>query len=383
MKIFRNIGFAVIAAAGLCACSDVEIPETPAVEGATALTYTIEGKSVTLTWGVPAGDVEAVELYKDNNLVGTFTPDITTYTIARQGANREVLYTVKVVWADGKVSEGLTVPVTIVAEPAHPAYLMDVNDPSELTDDDEVAAAAWFAATYPDGVFLTPAEFTADPDPDKYGMIWINIDREGLAAGYRKLPAKLRDGTAVQAYQDFMAMGGNIFLTKQAVQLTVPMGLLSAAYAPTIYGSGAGGEGNDTWSINANIMLQYGHSGHPAFLGLQRCNDFGYETFPFVGPGWREDHNCCWNLAEISGLEANPDLVADFEDKTNSVVLGTWGQVTADDVVAMIEFLPTLERPGRVIAMGAAAYEFNQNTPNPYQANIELFTSNCINYLMR
>ena len=121
---------------------------------------------------------------------------------------------------------------------------------------------------------------------------------------------------------------------------------------------------------------------HDIFAGLATIPDFGHETFALEGPGWREDHNCCWDL-NTYGFPGEPNTVADFEKATNSIVLATWAHVVDYCVAGIVEFLPTDERPGRCLAIGLSAYEFKQNTGNPFQSNVERLTKNCIDYLSR
>ena len=48
----------------------------------------------------------------------------------------------------------------------------------------------------------------------------------------------------------------------------------------------------------------------------------------------------------------------------------------------MVEFAPTTEYQGTCIALGLAAYEWNQNSNlNVYQDNIMLMTKNILHYL--
>ena len=386
INISKGALAAVLLALAVSACSDVDFPQTPTEPSVTSLDYTIEGRSVTLNWTLPEGDIESTQLYSDNVLLAELDPGVTSYTIKRQSANREVLYTLKLKYANGISSLGKTVAVTIEAQPSLPAMIIPCDSEADLEDDDEIAALEWFKTPYPQGALLTPDKIQ-NLDPDNYSVIWINIDRVGLAQGYRKLPKTISGTEPVKALKEYLALGGNLFLTKHATQMVVPTGIISSMYAPGIFGSGEGGEGSDNWAMNAVIGSPslgevYDHRSHDIFAGLATIPDFGHETFALEGPGWREDHNCCWDL-NTYGFPGEPNTVADFEKATNSIVLATWAHVVDYCVAGIVEFLPTDERPGRCLAIGLSAYEFKQNTGNPFQSNVERLTKNCIDYLSR
>ena len=115
--------------------------------------------------------------------------------------------------------------------------------------------------------------------------------------------------------------------------------------------------------------------------------DFGHESFGLEGPGFREDHNCMWDLNSY-GLPAlvptAHNVVDAYQQLTNCTVLGTWGHVTDYCCAGIIDFNPMPEMPGRILAIGLSAYEWDANdTVNSYQTNMERLTKNCIDYLSK
>lgn len=258
---------------------------------------------------------------------------------------------------------------------------------SQIEDDDEMVAAQWFERNYPDGVIVTPTKLSEISD---LSTLWIPIDRVGISAGWKNLPAAYRSSEVIDAIAAYVKAGGSLYLTTHATQLVVAIGRVSATYAPNIFGSGEGGINSDVWGINAylgcnpDLAEKYDHRSHPIYSGLD-SNTTTYEDhdfFPLIGAGWKEDHNCKWDFNGISGLEANPDKLADFEQKTNSSVIGAWQHVTDYACAGVVEFKPEGEYKGTILANGIAAYEFNENdAPNLYQYNISLLTKNSIDYL--
>ncbi len=371
---------AVVAASALfAACSDVTYPDTPTGPAVENLEYSVNKKAVTLTWAAAPGAI-GYQVVCDAEIVATPAAGETSLTLKNQTTGKELAYTVKAVYEGNIVSPGITVRFIIDPIPTKAALLLPCNSVADLTDDDEIAAAEWFAETYAtNGEILTPADI-ASLDPEEYAVVWINIDRVGLAPGWENLPSELVNPEAINSLTNYAAKGGNLFLTKFATQLTVPYGIIDARYAPGIFGSGPGGEGSDNWCMNAQIGLIYDHRGHDIFKGLTTLPDYGHETFALEGPGWREDHNCCWDL-NAYGFSGDPNTVVNFQDATNSTVLATWAHVVDFAVAGIVEFNSTTTRAGRCLAIGLSAYEFAQNTGNPYQENTNRLTKNCIDYL--
>ena len=368
----------------LTSCDDVKYDNTPYSVPVSDYSYTINGRALTLSWTLPAGATQAAVL-KDGVQIAAVEGN--SYTIANADDNTEHHYTVKAIYANGRVSEGVTLSV-IVESTLKVGYLLTTQNYTDLPDDDEVAAAEWFKANYVDagtGVFIHKADL-ATLSPEEVSMMWIQIDRVGL--GHGNLPLEEAEIANLKTYvQD----GGKLFLTKQATQLVSFIDRIEAKYAPGIYGDGEGGTGTDVWCMNCVIGCKmdaaYDHRSHAAFLGLEAGdpNNYGFETYPMEGPGLREDHNCMWDL-NAYGFSGQPNVVANWQDATNSTVLTTWGHVTDYCCAGVIEFHPTTDFAGSIIACGLSTYEFRQNAPqegtqNAYQGNIERFTKNCIDYL--
>lgn len=170
------------------------------------------------------------------------------------------------------------------------------------------------------------------------------------------------------------------------------LGRIENKFDVTIFSDGNGGEGTDIWTTNAVIGSScspaYDHRGHSIFSGLEvmpKGVQYDHESYPLEGPGMREDHNCMWDLNAYGLPTLAPDaknVVDAFERVTNSTVLATWGHVTDYCCAGIVEFNPTDEYKGRIIAIGLSAYEFNQNSGiNQYQKNTETLTKNSIDYL--
>ena len=210
-------------------------------------------------------------------------------------------------------------------------------------------------------------------------------DRIGVTHGWANLPGGLASNGTVNALKAFCADGGNLLLTNHATQLTAAVGRIAEAYAPGIFGNGEGGQNNDVWGVqpiigNAEGQI-YDHSRHDIYRGMNFTSGL-YERsiYTFEGAGVKGDHNCMWDL-NAYGLAPNPNVVKGWEEMTNSTVLGTWNHVVDYCCAGIVDFAPTTDFPGRILAVGLASYEWNIGGENQYKDQLEMFTGNCISYL--
>lgn len=369
-------------------CSDVKYDNAPYSDPVSNLTYETSGRNLILTWTNPAGATGAA-IFKDGTQIASVEGGVNTYTVTNADDNQEHYYTVKAIYGTDGVSEGQTLAVTIESHIKVGYYLTTTNY-TDLPDDDEVAAAEWFKENYIDnntGIWVHSSDLSS-LSIDDVSALWIQIDRIGIGYGYANLPFSSSELNALKKYvQD----GGNLFLTKHATQLVAGIGRIDDRFAPGIFSDGEGGVGTDVWCMNAVIGCRmdasYDHRNHQAFLGLEAGdpNNYGFETYPMEGPGLREDHNCMWDL-NAYGFSGNPNVTSNWESETNSTVLATWGHVADYCCAGIVEFNPTSEYAGKILACGLSTYEFKQNAPaegtqNAYQSNIEKFTKNSIDYL--
>lgn len=381
-----------VALLGLFGCNNVELPSAEPVAKVSSLEYAIEGRNVTLTWTLPVTELEIshVVLTMNSDQTVELGDSVNTYTYERVPLNEDLYFTAKVAYANGRVSEGVTVSTRIEGEVNNNiAMLIGYESVAEIEDDDEKAAAQWFEATIANGTILTPTT-VLDITPDMFTTLWIHIDRVGINQGWENLPAPFSNENVLEALRAYTAAGGNLLLTVHATQLTVALGIIPDNLKPGLFGNGSGAENADIWGINPIIgsvdTPPYSdNSEHPAFEGI----DFNSEVYathafaPLIGAGVKEDHNCMWDLNSYGfAVPSGSNTVAVFEEETNSKVLGTWQHVADYCCAGMVEFNPTPGANGRIIAIGVAAYEWAQNgTTNAYQANVEKLTENCLNYL--
>ena len=375
------------------ACSDVDLEDAKYSEAVQNLVANCpEGsREVTLTWTNPtAAGLSGVQIIKDNTDVTNIDEVIDKYVIKKAPTNTNVSYTVKARYSDGRVSEGQTVRLYINYEVKKASDFVAMLVPNDYEQSaDEKDAVAWFKKTYVDakkGIVITPATIE-NLDVEEQVACWVMCDRIGIAPGFKNLPGELASNDVVNALKAFCADGGSLFLTNHATQMSVAIGRIPETMQPGIFGSGEGGQNNDVWGTqpiigNAEGQI-YDHSHHDIYRGMDfKSGLYERSIYAFEGAGIKGDHNCMWDLNAF-GLTPNPNVVKAWEDATNSTVLGTWNHVVDYCCAGIIDFNPTTEFAGRILAVGLAAYEWNVGGTNEFQDQLELFTRNCLTYISR
>ena len=292
----------------------------------------------------------------------------------------------------------LSLAAAVSANPRQ-AILIGYPTVQDIDNFQEFAAAKFFTDNNADGVVIAPGE-TSKINANEIDCIWIHIDR--LEVGKGNLPAAFTDAATLDALKQYLADGGNLLLTKHATQLVAKIGRVTPVFDINIYSDGQGGEGFDDWALNAYFGYWqenpdnqgdkfpeqiYDRTTHAIYAGLTTGNDFAWSTFPMEGTGnpetamWREDHNCMWDLNGYQYTADGANTVEKFENQNNCLVLGTWGHVQDYAVAGVVEFLPESES-GRIIANGLATCEWSPRSGvNVHHSNLELLTTNCLNYL--
>ena len=378
------------AAAVFTSCTPVE-PELPAnanLPKARNLSYTNEPgtRTVVLSWQLDADSTMAgIQITKNGLNPLEIDSVVNTYTVRHVVPNQDVLYTVKVRYKNGMVSEGTSVNVHIRFDQTIMAgYLMTAPSIGELADDDERAAAQWFEREYVakgTGCFVLLHEL-ATIDLDRVACLWINIDREGLNKGWQNLPENVRSEEFLNNLRAYSLEGGKLFFSVHATQLIAAMGRISEDYAPNQFASGQGGLA-DIWTMNAYLgyggETSYDHRTHRFFqdMILDYYNKYEYTSFPMLSEGVHEDHNCMWDLSSMR-FEAGANKVRGFEIATSATCLATWGQNTELNFVGLVEFNETEKYRGKMVAMGLGCYEFAMVTENRFQSQIERLTKNIL-----
>lgn len=381
----------LLASLMLVGCEHVNIPEPANKElaGVQNLQYSVAGRDLTLSWELPtAGAVEMVgiEIVKNNSEVTVIDSLCSSYFIKRAPVNTELSYAVRIKYADGRVSPNSALIFTIAyEEKARPTMVLLASEIRDLETEEEQGAARWFKENYVDkgeGNFITPEDIAAGINMGEVAMIWIHVDRIDIAQGAENLPEELTSNAVKTAMRNFIMNGGNVYLSKHATQLISTYGRINAKYAPNIFDSAEGTQGADVWSINANLLGgAMDKRGHAVFKDMQRNADEN-TTFPLIGPVYRYDHNCMWDMNQLEFTKTGANNFEKFMKQTNSEILATWSHVVDDAVAGLIVFKADDDNfLGTVICNGLAAYNMGNEDNEEYAENNRKMTQNIIEYL--
>lgn len=388
MKKYIFAAFAAIMAFALTSCSSTELENAPYSEPVSNVTFSTVKRDLVINWTNPLGST-GTSIAEDGKQIAAVGEGIDTYTVKNAADSKDHAFTLKAIYENvGRISEGYTFNTLIEYNfvPTEGRKVALVIPADYAASGSETKAYEWFVANYVDkklGDVIT-ADQIEKLDIEEYDRAWVIADRSGIGLGYDKLPGVGTDA-AIAILRSFAKYGGNLILTNQATQLVAGISRIDEKYAPKLFGDGAGGPNPDVWGSNGVIGNRegeiYDHTSHPLYAGLEKAPyTYGHDIYPLCGNGYKSDRNCMWDVNSGDyGFAENPNRIKNFEDKTNSVVLGTWQHVVDYCCAGIVEFQPTADYPGKVLCVGVAAYDWNAET---YETNnIKNMTANAINYL--
>lgn len=384
-----------------------------------AISGIINNNASTISLILPAGsDLTSISPIITLNDELTVSP---ASEVAQNFSNGSVKYTVT-------NQEGLTKEYQVTATAANSTqkvvFLGEADCINTLADDDAKSAAEYLRAQYPnDFAYIKIANVTQAAlantnvvmlyylTPLTSGTKYFATDTNVMTL----LPAELQPGAPqATALTNWYKNGGNVFLAGDPTSFIHVLGRMPADYSQpraignyrfTEFGcSGAGGcvdrdrPADDVWGLGVRDLNNSGNRRtHPIFNGLTFNGD---GELPLYNAGTREAR-LIWHQ-HMDGILSpgccGQDAVLLFEQTVNAVKLGTLRWVGDGFGYGAVEFLPTngaVEAnfdsnigtgfAGRIISLENTiiGYEFNSNDGrvNDYQGNIELLTSNIIDYL--
>lgn len=384
-----------------------------------AATGIINNTSSTISIILPAGsDLTSVAPVITANEELTVSP---ASGVAQDFSQGSVNYTVT-------NQEGLTktYQVTIVSANSTQkvVFLGEADCINTLEDDDAKAAAEYLKAQYPnDFAYIKIANVTEAAlantnvvmlyylTPLTDGTQYFATDSNVMTL----LPAELQPGEPQAiALTNWYKNGGNFFLAGDPTSFIHVLGRMPADYSQpralgnyryTEFGCApAGGcvdrdrPADDVWGLGVRDSNNSGNRrGHPVFNGLTFNGD---GELPLYNAGTREAR-LIWHQ-HMDGILSpgccGQDAALLFEQTVNAVKLGTLRWIADGFGYGAVEFLPTngaveanfdsnigTSFAGRIISLENTiiGYEFDSNDGrvNDYQGNIELLTSNIIDYL--
>jgi len=384
-----------------------------------AATGTIDNDASTITVILPAGanlaSITPVITFNDQLTISPASG------VAQDFSNGAISYTVT-------NQEGLskTYEVTVASADStqNVVFIGEADCINTLKDDDAKAAAEYLKSQYPnDFAYIKIANVTeaALANTNVVMLYYLTPLTEGTeyfatdTNVMTMLPAELQAGAAqANALTSWVKGGGNLFLAGDPTPFIHVLERMPANYSAdralgnyryTEFGCAAAGgcvdydkPADDIWGLGVRDSNNSGNRRtHPIFNGLT-FNDDG-ELY-LNNSGTREARLIWWQ--HMDGILApgccGQDAALLFEQTTNAVKLGTLRHIGDAFGYGAVEFLPTnasvnanfdgniaTDFAGRIITLenSIIGYEFDANDgrPNDYQGNIELLTSNIIDYL--
>jgi len=264
-------------------------------------------------------------------------------------------------------------------------------------DDDEIAAADWLLNTY-GGDFLSVSSILS-VDLSQYNVIWLAIERDN---GFSNFPVTLTNPTVLSKIKTFYQNGGNLLLTNYAVKYLYELGRANNDFGE-IY-EGPVDYNEDTWGLipvfgrwftaahGPNNVYAIDRSDDPLYRGLtyeirfinegQEFAEYTYTFYPLIGPGPKEIHRVAWNGGVSDYNFSLPSNITEFETRFNMEALGTFEFNEYYRYITIGRWLKHNNFNGKAITISEWSYEWNQNnTINPYQANIQRLTKNALDEL--
>lgn len=321
-------------------------------------------------------------------------------------------YTVTLV-AENAEGKSLPVAASLAIGSTKLGFLSEWATPEEHianADDDEATAWLWFHEAYPNGVFI-PFASIADFNLDNFRVLfWIRDLETGNHMDCFSYSAAVE--AATPAIEDWYMAGGSLLLWGHAATYMEKVGRIPEGIwlsNDNTIGTGVGGINNDTWCMGVGATPGDGkfvvdYSTHPLYRGLSdqmRPGGFGgmAKVLPVKGPGWTEDHNCCffnWP-GQLTGMgNQDPKIYETAWNLYGIRPLGTWdGQMNWIGQLIVWEAGPCANTPylGTALCIANGGLEFSMKhedgTPdvsahpsvNAYQDNVLAVAKNAIEYL--
>jgi hypothetical protein len=346
--------------------------------------------SVLLSWTLPSETLSSLTLKYGSTTV-TLPGTTTSYQVNNVAVGT---YLFGIVDTDNQNQISNTVYLQFKVGPTVVAFLGTDPDSLSISNHEQAAAAKWLFANYPAARYVPFSEIkNGTVNLSQFDVIWWDYDITTGSA----LPAIATDPTVLTSIQSYYQNGGKLLCSAFAINYLWNLGRLPSALQANVENDiGVGSYNPDIWTVNVDIDGKQDNSTHPLFKGLTLTTQGdGEKTFPVIGAGWKENHNCVLTqIPAFFGLPNNNDAAySDFCNTYTAKWLGGWGGISDYFMAGIFELDPTSSFKGTAIAIGIGGIEWDQlgaspgaisgteGFTNPYQANIVTLYTNALSYL--
>ncbi|MDE5418098.1 DUF4960 domain-containing protein [Labilibaculum sp. DW002] len=285
------------------------------------------------------------EISPANGTIVDFSSPV-TYTLENSGQSKQFIVSVEYGAMDTKSTRLLVLGTSSAI--------------SEITNEDELAAAQWGKSTFPNITYMSFDQLANDASIlNETDVVWWHYDTEV------SLPGSALKQEVLTALVNYRNNGGGLYLSGFATQYLEEIevvqqghGITEAGGAPIEF------ENPDNWGMSFR-----GHTDHPIFQGLRM--ETIESAFLISGGAWRKDNKAWWTVWDENTI---------FPDYGISLASTEW-DFDRTVLVLMAEF-PGTPQQGTVIAFSAGAYDWKSvDGENTFMDNVQRVTQNILTYV--
>ena len=265
--------------------------------------------------------------------------------------------------------------VTIVPTSFEPiAFLGTAESALAITNEDEKAAYKWFSENVADFTYISFSDIKDEKvNVKNYKAIWWHLDGDDS-----NLPSEANAVSVTNKLKDYYQNGGSFFFSSWAIQYVASLGIAKDGKVA----NNMWGQGNTPFVIGDDWGICFkGNESHPIFDGLAKKAGSNYVAF-LLGKGVKaKAHNALWNFEWGDYANNIPAWTAN----NGAINLASFHWNEDMNRAGIFEY-PKTGNSGRTICIGLESYDWyneDNSAANTYIGNIELLTSNILEYLSR
>lgn len=306
------------------------------------------------------------------SLKPTFT--VTPEAIATPESKVNQDFTDPVVYKLSYMGESVDYTVTVVPTNFSPVgFLGTAESASDIENEDEKTAYEWFIKSIPNAQYVSFASIKdGTASLSDFSVLWWHLD-----GASRDLPTVATSSAVLTPIKSYFENGGSLFLSSWAVR-----------YAPIMGATKDNKEANNMWgesnaedavTVSEDWGLCFtGHENHPIFAGLSKPAGVNNKVF-LLGSGIKvKAHNALWNFAE-DWVDYKSKQA--WQEASGSIGLASFQWDNDNQSRAVMFEYPKTETKGGVVCIGSEAYDWSVVGTNTNRGNLELLTTNIIEYL--
>lgn len=286
-----------------------------------------------------------------------------------------VNFTTPVTYTMSYAGETFTYTVTVVPTSFQPlAFLGTAESASAISNADEKKAYQWFSENFDNHKYISFTDIkNGKVNLSDYKVIWWHLDGDT-----RDLPSDAVSTAVIDKMKTYYTNGGSFLFSSWAVQYVANLGIAKdGKIVNNMWGEGdAPFVTGDDWGICFK-----GNEMHPIFEGLSKKSGSDNVALLLSKGVKAKAHNAIWNFEWGDYANNIPRWTA----QNGATNLASFHWNTDMNRACIFEY-PKISNSGKTICIGIEGYDwFNEDgsAPNTYLSNIEILTSNILDYLAK